>query len=798
MNPQTKFHTRNKTITTIALILMLTTTTLLASMQPANAINITPIGYVSVGPKIAGIGQTVLINAWIVPEPDINWLYSNIYIDLTKPDGNIVTKGPLYCDPAGSLWFSYVPDSLGPWTAILRWAGGNNTVNYAKQPAPPKVSYNSIVSDPFKFNVTAQFSPGWPSSPLPQGYWERPIPDDYPDWAQIAGDWLYPGSWGDTWRPDGLGNNQVNPYSAGPESSHIAWVKKQLPGGLVGGEYGSITNPDFPMIPVIIGGVGYYQLNGLHAVDIRTGEELWVNPSMTENPSFGQPATLTFVPNVGTSINAPSLWVVSDSAIKRYNAQTGNLITNYPGTNRSNSIFAIDISRPDGGILLYLISRNSSAARSGSLLQCWNSSAPGTTFAAKTVFTVPGIQVETRPFPYLYKDVIVTAFHGQYPLTNMSGYNAITGASLWNVTLDYTQEGDFAVGYGKLFETASTDRRMHAYDIYTGQEVWQSEQATYPWGAFWAYAIAVAYNKVYAEGYDGYLSAFDAETGKTVWKFYTGDTSLTPYNTWPIYGRSVVADGKIYAGSSEHSPVPPYFQGRKLYALDANDGTLLWSISGQYEEKALADGVLVGVDSYTGQLIGFGKGKTETAISVTASQISKGEWVGVTGTVMDMSPAQPGTPAVSKDSMTAWMEHLHWNRPAPTNTTGVIVKLASIGSDGTAIAIGQTTSDADGHFSFKWTPPNEDLYKITATFEGDESYWSSSAFTDLAVGSASASPSTLPTSTPSPTSTPTVTASPSPVPNTGSALGPEVYIAVAATAVIAIVAAAAIVLRKRK
>jgi outer membrane protein assembly factor BamB len=777
----------------------------IGGMQLSLAATIKPIAYVSVGPNIAGVGQTVVVNAFIVPEPDLNWLYSNIYVDITTPAGTLITKGPLYSDPAGALWFIYTPDSVGTYSIVLRWAGGNNTVDYNNQPKPPKVSYEAITSQSFNFIVQKDALPGWPTSPLPTGYWERPISDDYPEWAQIAGDWLYPTSWGDTWRPKEQCNNQVNPYSQGPESSHVAWVKKQYPGGLVGDASGTITNPDFPNMPVIIGGVGYYQKSGLHAVDIRTGEELWVNTAMTENPNFGKQATLTFAPNVGSSINPPSIWTISDSAIKQYNAQTGNLINNYPSTNRSNTIFAIDINQPNGGVLLYLISRNSSAARSGSLLQCWNSSAPGTTFASKVVFTVQGTQVETRPFPYLYNDVIVTAFHGQYPLTNMSAFDSKTGRSLWNVTLDYTQEGDFAVGYDKLFETASTDRRMHAYDIYTGQEVWQSEQADYPWGAFWAYSIAVAYGKVYAESYDGHMYAFDAQTGKTVWKFYTGNTTLTPYNTWPVYGRSVVADGKVYFGSTEHSPVPPYYQGRQLYAVDANTGSLLWSISGQYDEKALADGVLVGVDSYTGQMFAFGKGKTETTVSATKTQISKGEWIGITGTVIDLSPAQPGTPAVSKESMTAWMEHLHMNRPVPTNTTGVPVKLIAIGSDGTTIDIGSATSDADGHFSLKWTPTKEDLYKITATFEGDESYWSSSAFTDIAVGSAAVSPITTSTPQPTniPTSTPTQTgvptASPSVVVEPGTGLSTETLLIAGAAVVITIaVIAAALVLRKRK
>jgi hypothetical protein len=68
--------------------------------------------------------------------------------------------------------------------------------------------------------------------------------------------------------------------------------------------------------------------------------------------------------------------------------------------------------------------------------------------------------------------------------------------------------------------------------------------------------------------------------------------------------------------------------------------------------------------------------------------------------------------------------------------TGVPVSLLAVDSNGTVINIGATTSDVSGTFGFTWTPPDEGLYKITATFTATESYGSSSAETRLAVGPA--------------------------------------------------------------
>jgi hypothetical protein len=219
---------------------------------------------------------------------------------------------------------------------------------------------------------------------------------------------------------------------------------------------------------------------------------------------------------------------------------------------------------------------------------------------------------------------------------------------------------------------------------------------------------------------------------------------------------------------------------------DANTGELLWSISGGYGGKTIADGKLVSVNEYNMMMYCFGKGKTGTDVLVTKSQIAKGESVGITGTVMDLSPAQPNTPAVSKNSMVGWMEYLHMQKPKPTNTTGVEVTLTATKSDGTQVNIGTATSDADGVFRLQWTPTDEDLYKITASFAGDDSYWGSQGITTLMVGSADFASAAVPT------------ASPSVVPSSQALPIADMYIIAAAAIVVVAIAAVAVILHKRK
>jgi hypothetical protein len=112
----------------------------------------------------------------------------------------------------------------------------------------------------------------------------------------------------------------------------------------------------------------------------------------------------------------------------------------------------------------------------------------------------------------------------------------------------------------------------------------------------------------------------------------------------------------------------------------------------------------------------------------------------IKGTVLDMSPAQPGTPCVSDGSMSTQMQYLHLQAPLDgiwhnESITGVKVSLVAIGSDDSYEDIGTTTTDGYyGTFGFKWTPPAQVDYEIVASFEGSDAYGSSSASTYLTVG----------------------------------------------------------------
>ena len=114
----------------------------------------------------------------------------------------------------------------------------------------------------------------------------------------------------------------------------------------------------------------------------------------------------------------------------------------------------------------------------------------------------------------------------------------------------------------------------------------------------------------------------------------------------------------------------------------------------------------------------------------------------LTGTVLDKSPAQPGTTAVSDDSMTTWMNYLMQNNASlvnsPPKPNGVPVTLTALDPNGNTESIGTVITDASGHYALSWTPPVVGLYAITASFKGTNSYWSSSEETSINVIESSA------------------------------------------------------------
>ena len=163
-------------------------------------------------------------------------------------------------------------------------------------------------------------------------------------------------------------------------------------------------------------------------------------------------------------------------------------------------------------------------------------------------------------------------------------------------------------------------RTHYAFSVQTGKYLWATASENYldmyGWGNVehtWYYA----YGKLYSVGVAGILYAYDLKTGATEWTYQLTD----PYNE-PVTGENwwgwidLIADGKIYLGTLEHSAEQPY--------QEAHPTSVLTQPTAQKFGELMA---------CTARLVGV-----VTASSLTASlQL----WIHMTNGSMQSAKAQP-------------------------------------------------------------------------------------------------------------------------------------------------------------
>jgi hypothetical protein len=268
--------------------------------------------------------------------------------------------------------------------------------------------------------------------------------------------------------------------------------------------------------------------------------------------------------------------------------------------------------------------------------------------------------------------------------------------------------------------------------------------------------VASAYGLYVTGSYAG-VYGINETNGNIAWNFhaYTPYQFETGYQT--TYGSAEyafhigvqIADGKVYISSAEHTPGQPETRGLNLYCLNVLTGDQLWNFSASQLDQsrtfegAIADGYLAFASQLDSTMYVFGKGQSSTTMEAPLTAIAQGQSLVIKGSVLDKSPAQPGTPAVSAESMTAWMDYLHTQGPIPTNVKGVPVSIDVVDPAGNYKHIADVTTDMSGTFSYLWQPDTVGKYTVTATFAGSDSYGSSYAETAVGVVKAPETPAAV-------------------------------------------------------
>jgi outer membrane protein assembly factor BamB len=760
---------------------------------------------VAASPHVIGITQQVLINIMTYPGPSgptyeaqnmvggLTGGFSNISVTITAPDGTKETFMPIDMTLAqcgisipgqaqivGHLEFYYQPKQTGNYSVTASFPGKTYTTDNISPTLKLSVFYKgsqstqsatfTVQQDP----VLAGILNGYPWSQLPANAWTEPVKTDNREWAQISGDWVQP-------KYDILGTN-YNPYTTAPKTPHIIWANQVWSSGLPGGIWGSLAYSSGTA------GAGGIVLDGkiyensaksgyFDCYDLRTGLLLWEAAGSIQGAQriFGDYQTASqqnegFISEwlwgsmtaSGTGTGS-AFWV-------RYDPFTGAVIQNITGVPRDLSIIKYDDSSP----IIWCAESN---------LNTWNTTLPAKiTYAnlikwdfSKLTTTVGYAQVTSNNwaqgvvwnvsvvqpdqvsvadnnfrgldlFPYSDANVVVVKTPNAMQI--MAGYDYTTGKFLWknNATvldIDVQAEGIATTPSGPLIKNDGASPNWVAYNVKTGRELWRSSTGEIPWSLLPAYTFVYHNGTTFMGSYDGHVYAHDINTGSIKWQsdFY-GAEDETIYGTQPYNGRSVGADGVLYYSSDTTYRMEPRTRFHAMVAINETTGKYLWTLPIGIAPTAVSDGYLIGTDTDNGVQYGIGKGPTTTSISIQNNVVSAGTAIMITGSVMDMSPGKPNTPAVSDADMPQWMDYLYGQNATllnnPPSPKGVPITLMAVDPNGNLLGIGTTTSDADGHFAYQWTPQTQGSYTVYASFTGSESYFASHDSTALGVTAAPA------------------------------------------------------------
>src|SRR6266511_844138 len=211
--------------------------------------------------------------------------------------------------------------------------------------------------------------------------------------------------------------------------------------------------------------------------------------------------------------------------------------------------------------------------------------------------------------PIVYKNVmyVVTGADDVFAIDARTGarkwaYRAHLNQKITTVCCGWTSRG-VALGDGKVY-VGQLDGRLVALDQDTGKVVWSTQVARWQQGYTITSAPLYYDGRIYtglsgAEyGIRGRVTAFDAKTGKELWRFYTiPGPGQVGHDTWPATGdawkhggasvwQTPAVDPKLGLLYFSTGNASPDFSGAKragdnlfassIVAIDAKTGTYRW------------------------------------------------------------------------------------------------------------------------------------------------------------------------------------------------------------------------------
>jgi hypothetical protein len=361
-----------------------------------------------------------------------------------------------------------------------------------------------------------------------------------------------------------------------------------------------------------------------------------------------------------------------------------------------------------------------------------------------------------------------------YFAVNLNASRGTVGSIMWVKTYG-PPDGNITVLQGNVnqksrvfTEAYKETAQFVGYDMETGERLWTTEPQTEEtpldyYGSPYAPFIATvsSYGNLYTASYGGLLRAYDLRTGEKVFTYGSGGPgNSTNSGTALAYGHypmfiAAVGNGVIYTLTTEHTVNTPIYKGALARAINATDGTEIWTLSdytGTFStiSYAIADGFNVFFNGYDNRLYSVGRGPSTMTVSAPDLAAASGQPVVIKGTVVDISAGikqneqaarfPNGAPLAADSVMGDWMGYVYQQKPLPTNFVGVDVDISVVDSNGNSRPIGTATTDSTGAFNLVWTPDISGTYSVTASFAGTNGYWPAHATTAFNVMEAAATP----------------------------------------------------------
>jgi hypothetical protein len=523
---------------------------------------ISPIAFLSVSPGTIGLGQELLVNVWITFPSGEGKYMTGYTVTITHPDGTTEDEQLKSYVADGTSWFTYVPNAVGQWSFVFKFAGEyfpagyyvsgqystNRTGQFAGAIFNPSDYVLPATSQVRTITVQSDFVASW-HSPLPTDYWSRPIEPNNREWAAIAGNFPF---------SEGLGNQAqcswtdeyYGPFITAPDTPHILWQQQNTISGIIGGEAGqqSLSGSGSGTPSVIYIGRCYatqtVSIGGIPTscavcYDLQTGQYYYQIPTASGGVT---PTRIAYwPPNVsGATGTVPGeiadlgwtidLFTISGTRLYKINPQTGAVSANIslPSDLGTGTGGGVDFFYRDGYYLSYH-SVNSTSMTNGGItvaratsgfLVNWTEQGSSSNFASRIVSNI------SITLPQSLRTLYEIGAYG-----NLGAYDPDTGITVVQSRFIY---GGY---YGSNF---------WAVNLLTGQTQWNvttpvsvSEDAYRPTNAW------CRHGRYIAEMERGYLQAYDIRTGTLLWTSETGVDSANgdyPWGEFYMYDEAAYND----------------------------------------------------------------------------------------------------------------------------------------------------------------------------------------------------------------------------------------------------------------